>query len=279
LNISQSTVSQHIKHLEEGLGCALFLRVGKRVHLNDAGKLLLQYSDRIFHEIKNAEMGVRELNTLQRGTVRLGVGASTLIYLLPRILSGYKKSYPEIELIVTTGVTEAFMQSVSMQTIDLAIVMQPVVPSQSIRIIPLMREELVVVLNASHPLAAKGILEPNDLESLPFISHLRETAMQVVVRSYFKTMNISPRFVMELENIEAIKSLVRAGLGASVLPRCSVNGVTQTAALKALCVRNFPMERELALALPNSDILPIAIKKLAGRILKRLSSGASETID
>jgi DNA-binding transcriptional LysR family regulator len=78
---------------------------------------------------------------------------------------------------------------------------------------------------------------------------------------------------MELENIEAIKALVRAGLGASILPRCSVGG-THGAGLKALRIRNFPMERELALALPNSDMLPLAIRRLADRILKGLAHRA-----
>jgi LysR family transcriptional activator of glutamate synthase operon len=273
MSISQSTVSQHIKQLEDNLGCKLFLRVGKRVHLTDAGKLLLQYCDRIFHEIKNAEMSVRELNTLQRGTIRLGVGATTLIYLMPRILGGYKKSYPEIELVVTTAVTETLLQAVSTQAIDLAIIMRPVAPSQSLRLVPLMHEELVVVLTAAHPLAAREILEARDLEALPFITHLRNTAMQALLKSYFESMTVNPRVVMELENIEAIKGLVRAGLGASILPRCSVIGA-HGVGLKALRIRSFPMKRELALALPNSDMLPMAIRRLADRILKGLANRA-----
>jgi DNA-binding transcriptional LysR family regulator len=268
LNLSQSTISQHIKHLEEELGCALFLRVGKRAHVNDAGKLLLQYCDKIFQEIKNAEMAISEFSTLQRGTIRLGVGATTLIYLLPKILSRFKKRYPQIELIVVTGSTETLMQSVFMQMIDLAVVMQPILPPPSIKIVPILREELIACLNASHPLAMKDILEVDDLTSLPFITYLPDTAMQSLLESYFKAMKINPRVIMELENIEAIKSLISAGLGASVLPRCSVQGSAQSATLKALRVRNFPMERELGLALPNSEILPIAIEKLANDIIK-----------
>ena len=277
LNLSQSTISQHIKHLEDELGCTLFLRVGKRVHLNEAGKLLLQYSDKIFQEIKNAEMAVSEINTLQRGTIRLGVGATTLIYLLPKILSRFNKRHPQIELIVVTGSTEVLMESVVMQTIDLAVVMQPIISPPSIRIIPILTEELVVCLNASHPLAMKDILDAEDLKPLPFITYLPDTAMQSLLESYFKAMKINPRVIMELENIEAIKSLVSAGLGASVLPRCSVQGNAQNATLKALRVRNFPMERELGLALPNSEILPIAITKLGNSIIKGVSGHLGHT--
>jgi DNA-binding transcriptional LysR family regulator len=74
---------------------------------------------------------------------------------------------------------------------------------------------------------------------------------------------------MEMENIEAIKALVRAGLGAAVLPACSVSP-NQTA-IRALRIRGFRMERELALALPKTTVLPQAIQKLASRLAKGIS--------
>ena len=86
LHLSQSTVSQHIKQLEDTLGCPLFLRAGKRVMISEAGTVLLQYAERIFRDLKNAEMAVRELSTMKRGTVRLGVGPTTLTYRLPPLL-------------------------------------------------------------------------------------------------------------------------------------------------------------------------------------------------
>jgi LysR family cyn operon transcriptional activator len=79
LHLSQSTVSQHIKLLEHELGSPLFLRVGKRVQVTEAGKVLLPYAERIFRDLKNAEMAVREINVLKRGTVRLGVGPTSRV--------------------------------------------------------------------------------------------------------------------------------------------------------------------------------------------------------
>ena len=85
LHLSQSTVSQHIKLMEEELGGPLFLRVGKRVLVTEAGSVLLQYTEQILRDLRNAEMAIREVNSLRRGTVRLGVGPTTLIYRLPRV--------------------------------------------------------------------------------------------------------------------------------------------------------------------------------------------------
>jgi DNA-binding transcriptional LysR family regulator len=271
LNLSQSTVSQHMKQLEESLGCPLFLRVGKRVYLNDGGKLLLRYTDRIFHDLKNAEMAVRELNTLVRGTIRLGVGATTLIYMLPRVLSGYRKKYPQIELIVSTASTESLIQSIASQGLDLAIVMRPATQIPAVQFVPILLEELVVVVPSNHPLAEKAILKPEDLRGLPFISYLRDSTMRSLVESYFSTVRVEPNISMELENIEAIKSLVRAGLGASVLPLCSVAQSADSIGLKILRVQGMPMSRELFLALLHSEMIPIAIRKLEARIMKGLS--------
>src|SRR5580700_10559660 len=105
LHLSQSTVSQHVKQLEHELGCPLFLRVGKRVLVSEAGTLLLQHADRIFLELKNAEMNVREMSSLKRGTVRLGVGPTTLTYRLPQILANYNRQFPEIDLVVLATTT------------------------------------------------------------------------------------------------------------------------------------------------------------------------------
>jgi len=221
LHLSQSTVSQHIKLLEEEFGGPLFLRVGKRVVVTEAGQLLLEHAERIFRDIKNAEMAIREINTLKRGTVRLGVGPTTLTYRLPRTLGNYMRRFPDIELVVLAGTTEFLLDSLQSQQLDLAIVMATT-PRQGVNFALLGSEEMVVVLDRTHPLARKRALEPADLASLRFILYGRNTAMQNLIDRYFASLGVHPRITMEVENNEAIKSLVRAGLGASILPLCSV---------------------------------------------------------
>ncbi|MGA8111777.1 MAG: LysR family transcriptional regulator [Acidobacteriaceae bacterium] len=270
LHLSQSTISLHIKRLEEELGSPLFLRNKRRVYLNEAGRLLLQYADRVFQELKNAEMAVQELNELDRGTIRLGSGATTVTYLLPKILDAHQRRYPEIELVVVTGSSEFLAQSVHQQTLDLAVVMLPVVPTLAIEILPIVREELVFVISSSHPLGAREWLDPRDVGGVPFISFLQGSTMQNHLDKQFNSVGIQPRIAMELENIEAIKALVRSGLGMAVLPACSVAG-SQGALLRTLRVRRFRMERDLALALPRSPILPRAIGRFASRITKGLA--------
>ncbi len=271
LSLSQSTVSLHIKQLETEFGCMLFLRAGKRLSVTEAGQILLQHVGCIFAEIRTAELAVREYSTSQRGTIRLGVGATTLIYLLPKVLAAYRKKYSHIEILVTTGVTEALVDGLMSRTLDLAIVMNSPHTPPSVTMTPLMEEELVMVLSPQHPSAEKASLSTQDVAELAFISHLRGTAMQRLQQDYFEAMGIQPRIAMELENIEAIKSLVGAGMGAALLPLCSVTGAYGRGVVYKK-VRGFPMTRRLSIAVSDWSAQPPAIRRLASRILRALGT-------
>ena len=273
LHLSQSTVSQHIKLLEEELGCPLFMRVGKRVLVTEAGKVLLQYAEKLFRDLKNAEMTIREINALKRGTVRLGVGPTTLIYRLPRVLRDYKRRFPDIELIVLSGTTEFLLEQLRSQHLDLAIVMQTG-HQPGLTLTPLGQEEMVIVLNREHPLARQRTLGPSELASLRFILYEKNTAMQNVIDRYFESLRITPRIAMEVENNEAIKSLVRVGLGASILPLCALSKEPRDG-LRILRVKDKPLVRELSLASADTEILPKAIRELASTLTAALRAGES----
>jgi DNA-binding transcriptional LysR family regulator len=271
LHLSQSTVSQHIKLLEEELGCPLFLRVGKRVQVTEAGKVLLPYAERIFRDLRNAEMAVRELNALKRGTVRLGVGPTTLIYRLPPVLGDYKRRFPDIELIVLAGSTEFLLQALRSQHIDLAIIM-PTGPQPGLIVKPLGREEMVIVVNRDHPFARRRTIEASELSALRFILYGKNTAMQNVVDRYFDSLGIKPNITMEVENNEAIKSLVCAGLGSSILPLCAVANEPADGPLRILRVKGKPLMRQLRLASADAEVFPKAIEELASTLTSALTS-------
>lgn len=271
LELSQSTVSQNIKQLEEKLGCSLFLRSGKKVYLTEAGKLLRIHAERIFSELNSADLSIRELGAVKRGRIRLGVGATTLIYTLPPVLKEFRRRYPQIEFIISTAPTESLLTLVSAQHIDLAIVMQALNKAPTnVTLTPLEPEELVVILNAECPLARRELLDPADLLSTPLILYEKHSAMQNVIDLYFSDMDIEPTTSMELENIEAIKSLVVAGFGASIVPLCSVNRLEASSPICVRRIAGHAMQRRFALATPNAELLPPAIEKLAGQIIRFL---------
>jgi DNA-binding transcriptional LysR family regulator len=261
LHISQSTVSLHIKHMEEELGCSLFLRVGRRILLSPAGDLLFERSDRIVTELKNAEMVVREANSVQRGSVRFGTGLTTLVYRLPPILYAYKKRFPQIELFVESGTTEFLLDEIRKHRLDLAIIMAPV-SHTGIRLISLGEEELVFIIHKHHALSCTPEITPDDLASVPFVLYESKTAMQTLIDNFSRSLGVELQVIMRMENPEAIKALVRSGLGASILPVGAVSNLTRADSLRLLRVKGHPLFRQLAVVTLDANPLPNAIREL-----------------
>ncbi len=271
MRLSQSTISQHIKQLEDVLGAQLFMRVGKRVLLTDAGHLLRDHCERILQDVKNAEMAIRELSGMQRGKVRLGTGATTLIYQLPPVLESYQARYPNIELVIVSDTTDALIRDVQAQRLDLGLVMLPVT-GNDLQLTPLCEEELLIALPSRHPLARKPSLTVSDLRELRFILYEKKTVMRSLIDNWLAGLGVTPQLAMVMENIEAIKSLVGAGLGASVLPAHAVGNDALDRKVKMLRVQRHRLHRQLALVTLKSAFVPNAVSALAEIILKGLGS-------
>ena len=277
LHLSQSAVSQHIRQLEDSLGGPLFLRVGKAVKVNEAGSVLFNYTERIFRDLKNAEMAVRELSASERGTIRFGVDSTTLTYRLSPVLAEYKQRFPEVELIVLAGSTDFLMQAMKSRTLDLSVVMYSRSISLGMSNTPLGREEMVVILNRGHRLARKNKLNARDLASLRFILSEKDSATRSLVTNYFEQLGVTPRIIMEVENHEAIKSLVAAGLGASILPFCAVSTPATSAGLHVTRVRGVTWMRQLALVSVDAEAVPRAIQALASSLVAALAEPLGKT--
>jgi DNA-binding transcriptional LysR family regulator len=259
--LSQSTISQHIKQLEAELGCQLFRRIGKRVLLTEAGQLLCEHGERILQDVKHAEMAIQDLNGLKRGKVRFGSGATTLIYQLPPVLESFHSRYPNIELVIVSETTDQLVREVLAQRLDLALVMMPIAES-NLHVTLLHREELLVALPRRHPLTRKPALSVEDLRALPFILYEKKTVMRGLIDGFFATLGVTPQIAMVMENIEAIKSLVASGLGASVLPEHAVGNDALDRKVKLMRVHRHMLHRQLALITLNSSYLPAAVKAL-----------------
>lgn len=271
LHLSQSTISQHIKQLEEELGCQLFLRVGKQVLPTQAGQLLREHCERIFQDVKNAEMSIQELTGLRKGKVRFGTGATTLIYQLPPVLEAYQALYPEVELIVVSDISEVIRQEVQAHRLDLGLVMLPVTET-NLQVEPLFAEELQIALPARHPLAQKRSLRVSDLSQLRFILYERKTVMRQLIDSFFAELGVQPQVTMVMENIEAIKSLIGAGLGASVLPVHAIGNEAADKKVRLLRVEKKRLHRQLSLITLKSSYMPNAVRELGKLIAGELGT-------
>ena len=144
------------------------------------------------------------------------------------------------------------------------------VEETNLQVEPLCAEELCVALPARHPFAQKRVLRVSDLSQLRFILYERKTVMRQLIDSFFAEMGVQPRVAMVMENIEAIKSLIGAGLGASVLPIHAIGNEAADKKIRLMRVEKRQLHRQLSLITLKSSYLPNAVRELGKLIAAEL---------
>ncbi|WP_372399578.1 LysR family transcriptional regulator [Azospirillum sp. HJ39] len=224
LGLTQPAVSMQIRNLEERFGVRLVERVGKRALPTAAGRDLLPFIRRLRDEAEAATAAMGRHRAGQVGRVRIGTGATACIYRLPPLLTVLRAAHPGLEIIVVTGNTPDILDGVEAGSLDLALVTLPAARA-GLSIEPVCSEDLVCVGPRTPGNASGGDgIAPAALADGGLILYERGGTMRAVIDGWFMAGGIQPRPSMELGNVEAIKNLVAAGLGRSVLPAVTVQG-------------------------------------------------------
>lgn len=262
LRVAQSAISRKIKLLEDELGERLFKRVSRRVYLTPAGEVMLRYARRIFQDLRNAQLEVSELSSMNRGVLQIGSGMTACMYLLPPVLERFRARFPNIETQVTTGSTEAMLGLIRGHQIDLGVLTLPV-PAADLRVIPFTVEKLVVVTSPRHPaLSHRRAIKAKELAEYPLIIFGRGAATRTLIEDFFARAGIHPRIAMESESVATIKPLVQIDLGISILPQRAVALETSRRELHALRISDYDLTREIGLVFHDSDYQPRALREL-----------------
>ena len=122
LHTSQPNISKHIRQLEAELGASLFDRLGGSVALTDAGRVVFDYSERLFGVVGEMRRALNELEGLERGYLRLGASSTPGVYILPSILAGFRKQYPGLEVTFHIGNSQEIVQGILKDQFDLGFV-------------------------------------------------------------------------------------------------------------------------------------------------------------
>jgi len=264
LGLTQPAVSMQIRNLEERFGVRLVERVGKRALPTAAGRDLLPFIRRLREEMEAASAAMGRHRAGQVGRVRIGTGATACIYRLPPILTALRAAHPGLEIIVVTGNTPDILDAVEGGTLDLALVTLPAGrPGLSIE--PVCAEELVCVGPRGEAPPAEQTIAPAALADETLILYERGGTMRAVIDGWFMAGGIQPRPAMELGNVEAIKNLVAAGLGRSILPSVTVAGLQDCDrfAVQALAP---PLVRTLGLVLRRDKVLDAGVRAMVKAI-------------
>ncbi len=217
LHVSQSAVSRQVLLLEDELKEAIFLRIGRRVRITPAGEAIVQLSNRVFTDMKETVTRIGESEQRLSGTLRLAGGMTVCMYVFPILLQEYRRLHSAVEVKLITGTSQRLLQEIRTGTADLGFITLPVNEPELVTV-PALEEEMLLVAHPSHALAKKKQILPQDLAPEPFVLFEAVSNSRRVVDAFFLKERIEPRIVMETENVEILKALVRTGMGLTIIP-------------------------------------------------------------
>src|SRR2546426_2567860 len=162
LHISQPAVSKHVQALEEELGVSLLQRMGKRVILTEAGQIVQHYAEQVRGFAHETQRALRELQGLQRGTLRLGASSTPGIYLLPPVLAVFVQRYPGITLELEIANSQRVIDGILARQRDLGMI-GILLRHPHLHVQPYWRDTLVLIVPPHHRLATRSAVTLADL--------------------------------------------------------------------------------------------------------------------
>lgn len=258
LHLTQPTVSDHIKCLEDELNCRLFDRLGRTIIPTKEAEVLYIHAMEIIEKIGNIKDAIGQVR--KEITGELIIGASTIpgTYLLPSIMSAFQKKYPSISFQILISDSRGIVEKVSSHELLIGIVGAKLANSQ-ITYAPFLEDELIAV--SSHGLIKNKQLTLKELVKLPFVLREEGSGTRRETEKILESRGIS------LEDIkiagifgstDAIKQAVKAGLGVSILSRLSVKDEIKHGVIKELKVTDIYMRRKFYIVTHKKRSLPLS---------------------
>jgi DNA-binding transcriptional LysR family regulator len=222
LHLSQPAVTHQVHELERRFKVPLIERLGKRIHLTQAGKELLEHARRMLDADVNTSAAMRRFVDGWLGQVRIGTSMTVLMHFLPPILQEIKTRHPRLEILIKAGLSETTLEMLKSNALDLGLCAMPI-GDPSFQVTPLFTDELVAILPDTIEHVPKRAT-PQFLARQPLVLGNPGSALRKTISDWLSAAGPPPTPVMEFDNVEAMKRVVGVGLGASVVPRSSVVG-------------------------------------------------------
>lgn len=222
LHVAQSAVSRQIFNLEAELGVDLFLRKGRNVKLTTIGRIFLEHMEQAINVIDDARQVVSEYTDPERGTIHIGFPSSLATYILPTVISAFRKKYPHVQFELNQSSYHGLQDKVIKGDVNIALVAPVPAERNHIKSTILFTEKIVALLPISHPLANMSTLKLNELRNDSFILFPEGFILREMIEENCKQLGFEPHVSFEGKDIDSIKGLVSAGLGVSLIPEITL---------------------------------------------------------
>lgn len=261
LHVSQSAISRQVALLEEELGEPLFFRTGRQVRMTPAAESLVQLGQRVFQDVRDTVGAITDRTHTLRGMLRLAGGMTVCLYVFPPLLKHMKRVHPQLDVRLTVATTGRSVEEIRAGRVDAGLLTLPV-DEPDLVTVPVMREELLLVTMPTHPLSRKRRIVPHDLSGEPFVLFEAGSATRKVIDSFFLTERVEPTIVMDTENVEIIKAMVKTGLGIGIVPYQSIAREVRLKQFFCARIEGHELVRETGWVYLRSNRVPRMIMEL-----------------
>lgn len=216
LNLTQSAVSHSIKALEEDLGSPLINRLGRRIHLTQAGDVFLASAERVFRQMQNVRADIEALDKWGAGRLRIGAGTTACQYILPTVIREFRQTFPDCQLSVIPNDARELVESLRANEIDLALTLTPESQDDISHQI-VFEDTLQFAVAPSHPWASRTYAPLSEIDQQTYVVYSKRSFTFELLRRHFRADGHDLSQVIELGSMEAIKELVKIGIGVGIL--------------------------------------------------------------
>jgi len=251
LHLTQPTVSEHIRALEDELGVRLLDRLRRGAAVAPAGQLLLNYAGRILALQREARQALGGFQGKMAGDLVVGASNIPGEYVLPALLGRFKDKYPEIAVTLLIGDSQAVAEWVAEGRVELGVVGARI-PQRSVEYRELMPDEEVVIVPPGHPWFGRKQVALADLATEPLLLRERGSGTRAALEEALAAAGTdlsALRVVGEIGSTQAIKQAVKAGVGISVLSRRAVDDESRAGTLWSVRVRDVRIVRSFHMAM------------------------------
>ncbi|SNR43089.1 LysR family transcriptional regulator [Flavobacterium sp. ov086] len=245
LYISQPAVSKHIQELEETYKTKLFERNGSKIALTPAGEILLRHTKNIFEIYREIDFDMSSFMNERQGLLRLGASTTIAQYLISPVLARFHQKQKDIKVNLLNGNTEQIENALINKEIEIGIV-EGQSKNQSIKYIPFLKDELVLVCNTKNPLVKKNEISLEDLKTMKFITRERGSGTLEVIEFALKQIGFritDLQIEMQLGSTESIKSYLLNSDCFAFMSIHAVDKELKNNELMVLDVENLSVER------------------------------------
>jgi DNA-binding transcriptional LysR family regulator len=265
VHVAQPGVSAQVRRLESELGQRLLDRSGRSVRLTEVGTAVLPFARAALDAVANARLAVDELAGLIRGQVTVGMVSGCALPILAELLASFHQVYPGVSIALTEQNSDRLIELLKAGPLDLALIGAAGDATADVETAVIVEEELVVLVDASHPLAAgaamstsgsaaSGAVTLKALRDVPLISLPRGTGVRMALDAACAEAGFTPTIIFEASALPMVAQLATQGLGLAVVPASTANAANTTNAANA------------AAAEPGPRILHITSPQLRSRL-------------